>query len=443
MSYDDPLQWDREAQRCFAMLENYEAALHDRPSELDESGPYIGVPLLSTREAFQKIRALPEALPLREPLLRWAYRIADGRVNGELLRQLALRWRVEMCTVDVPRRSEHTRAQMLMRVLGDLPKQKLWFEALSRSVDGLTEGVSLLWQRRQELAERAGFSSMNDVADPCDDFPQQAKAWLGACAPLAEEMWSRHFSSYLRAAQAGDAVQGWPALMTAHSVAQLLGERQWLARATVREPRWPLLMGPTSFVRALDRLGHALGRAWASSSHPFVLAHEPYDLAGHRLGALVASLVLSPAWHRRVLGVREDRARAQVRALATSFVAHGHALCLRVLSAHAARTSVAALRLAFSQVQQEHFGFELPSALAGVVPQIQLGDAQRLLGFWWGLADHARLRQSFDSDWFRNPRAVEMLLEQSGTLQPARFETTMVTAQHTEARRWLLECLEQ
>ncbi|GEM_PF-951957 len=440
MLYEDPLDWDHQIRQGQQLAEQYRLALRVNPLAADPDGPFVGTPFVTTRAAFDRIRSLPEDLPLREPLLHWAFRLAEARVNAELERQLAMAWRTEALRIDQPRPIETTRADLLARVLSDGVARSTWLELLGQHLDGLTQAVSLLWQRREELAQRAGFANLAAATHPIADLQNHVTQWQLRVKAAAEQAWGRDPLSAITAGLANQANRGWPARLGAHSVVALLGSRGWLARV-VREPRWPQLIGPTSFLRALHAFGCELASAWATNAYPFVLAHRAGRGAGQRLGFLLAGLVTNLAWQRRVLGLHADQAREQVRALANALLFAGHGLCLKVLLARAATQSASALQQAHGQYLIEVFGFELPRAFAGLVPRLDTDDAHALIGFWMGLAEHERLRQAFDVDWFRNPRAIETVLEQSSTIEPAPLDATTLERHQAAAARWLLECI--
>jgi hypothetical protein len=437
MTYEDPLDWDRQIQTGHQLVERYRRALHVEPAAA-EDGPFVGTPFVTTRAAFDRIRELPVELPLREPLLRWAFRMADARINAELERNLARAWRTEVLRIDRPRSMQTTRAEILACVLRDAPARRIWLELLAQQLDGLTESTSLLWQRREELAQRAGFAGFSAASDPTTHLEQHIVEWRATVNSGLPRSWGKDPVELLTTALASTATQGWPARLNAQSVAALLGSRDWLRRV-VREPHWPTLIGPTSFVRALHALGRELAFGWAATTHPFVVAHRAGGLSEQRLGYLLASLVTNLEWQKRALGVRPDKAREQVRALAFALLYAGHGLSLKVQLARAATRSASALEQAHTQNLIEMFGFELPRVFAGQVPKLDFDDAHALVGFWLGLSDHERLRQTHDVDWFRNPRAIEAVLEQSAAIGPDTIESTEIEQRRTAATRWLLE----
>ena len=439
MSYEDPLDWDRQVQNGHQLVEHFRLALRVDPLAADPSGPFIGVPFVTTRAAFSKIRELPEGLPLREPLLRWAFRLADARVNAELEQHLAVAWRSEVIVLDSPRPVHTTRANLLTQVVRDAAARGTWLQLLGDQLHGMSESTSLLWQRREELAKRAGFENLAVATGVVPRLDEHVSRWLQQFKARSPHSRQRDPMGYFQTALATSASQGWPAHLTAQSVASLLGPREWLRR-TVREPRWPQLIGPTSFMRALFELGRELAFAWAASTHPFVMVHSAGGQAQHRMGYLLASLPLNVEWQKRVLGLRNDQAREQVRTLANALTYHAAWLCIKARLARAAGVSASELRLVYVQDLIENYGFELPKVFAGQLPRLDFDDGHRLVGLWSALSDHERLRSSFDSDWFRDPRAIESLLEQAAAIEPDGTEPATVEQHQATAARWLIEC---
>ena len=412
MPIDDPLTWDRQIRLLADFDDQYRLRLRTDPLSADPEGPFVGVPPITERAAFAQLHALPDNLPLRRPMLRWAFRLADSRINATIRRQIAGFWRSDSINIEVPKRITTTRSELVIRLLSESRGQQQWLSALQNQLDGAAEVTSALWQRREELARRAGFQGVKSVIDPVPDISALCEAWLAHCAAMSLELLPRELFQLLEVALANRANLGWPARISAQSVAGLLGKSAWFRHANVREPVWPRLIGPSSFMRALHLLGQQLARAFASTDYPFVLAHDPWYLAEHRLGCLLASLALNADWQLRVLGLRKDSAITQARALMRSVLQESRGLCLRLRLSVSAIQSSDALRSALAQHTFEIFGFEMPQQFAGQLPRISADDAQRLFGLWLGLSDHARLIQVFDTDWYRNPRAIETVLGQ-------------------------------
>src|SRR6185312_4643156 len=75
----DPLRLDREIALTAAGVARFQRRL--RSGEGYDDDPFLTHRLIAGRTAFQAISGMPEADPLRVPLLRWAYRLADTRIN--------------------------------------------------------------------------------------------------------------------------------------------------------------------------------------------------------------------------------------------------------------------------------------------------------------------------------------------------------------------------
>ena len=165
--------------------------------------------------------------------------------------------------------------------------------------------------------------------------------------------------------------------------------------------------------------------------------HDPWNLEGHRLGALVSSLPLNESWQRRVLGLSKDRAKLQVRELARGVLLLSRGLCLKLGLRAAAVQSSKALEGAFAESMGQLFGFTLPACFAGILPRIRRSDAQHLVGIWLGLSEHEQLIQTFDVDWYRNPRAIETLRGQSSEISRSALNPESLAAALAASASWL------
>jgi len=437
MFNEDPLAWDRQVRLLAEFDQIHRTKLRLDPETADATGPFVGVPAITERAAFVQLRELPGELPLRRALARWMYRLADARVNGALLRNWACYWRNEQVGIDSAKGASFSRAALLRQLLCDEPARTQWLRELERALSGTANFVSDLWQRRQELAERAGFDSLAAVLDPVEGLVELSEKWRAASDAISSEVLPRNALPLLEVALSTRARQGWPVRIAAQSMAGLLGERTWLRLALVKEPAWPQLIGPASFVLALNRLGQTLAKSWAPESHPFVLVHDPWNLEGHRLGALVSSLPLNESWQRRVLGLSKDRAKLQVRELARGVLLLSRGLCLKLGLRAAAVQSSKALEGAFAESMGQLFGFTLPACFAGILPRIRRSDAQHLVGIWLGLSEHEQLIQTFDEDWYRNPRAIETLRGQSSEISRSALNPESLAAALAASASWL------
>lgn len=439
----EPPIWDRQIRILAEFNDKYELKLRTDPDSADPSGPYVGVPPITERAAFARLRELPEDLPLRTPMLRWAYRLTDARVNAATRLQIARYWRSESVHIESPLRTSTTRSNLLIQALSDSRGRSYWLSALQNQLDRAAEVTSDLWQRREELAKRGGFQGLSSVLDPIADMGALIDKWVALSADNDSDRWPPEMSVLIDLTLANDAGRGWPARISAQSIAGLLGESAWTRNMSLREPEWPRLIGPTSYLRAIHCLGQELARAWAPVSHPFVIANEPWRLSEYKLGWLLASIAINENWQRHVLRLRRDHARSQTRALARSVIQTSRNLCLKLQLRNAAAESAGALRSAFLEGAVSVLGFELPEVFAGQLPRIKFDDAQHLLGLWLGLSDQVGLIQDYDEDWYRNPRAIETVFGQISEvngLPPAR---RLIEKDLPIAAKWLkarLDC---
>ena len=149
MTYEDPLAWDRQISLLAEFDQQYELKLNKDPKTADPSGPFVGVPPLTERSAFESVRGLPEDLPLRPAMLRWMYRMTDARINAAVERQIACYWRSEPVSIESPLRITTTRSDILNRALLDSRGRKHWLVALQYNLWVAAELVSESCQRKE------------------------------------------------------------------------------------------------------------------------------------------------------------------------------------------------------------------------------------------------------------------------------------------------------
>jgi hypothetical protein len=187
------------------------------------------------------------------------------------------------------------------------------------------------------------------------------------------------------------------------------------------------------------RLGAAWTEALAPASQPLSLARDPFGLSRATHGALLASLLVSPAFLRRQLGLGKPRVATHLRALARSSLLFVRQLALRVLLDEPALQGTRALHEAFAEQSARTFGFELPPDAAGLLFRPRVGDAQRLAGALLAATRAEQLAAEHDEDWFRNPRAIEQLRAEA-RLAPA---TTCTAEALAAGARSLIATLSQ
>src|SRR5512145_3539492 len=78
--FENPIVLAQKVQQLHRAVVRWQQAM--RRGQIDDSGPFIGKPELTMREAFRHIRESIQTEPLRSAWLRWAYYLSDARVNA-------------------------------------------------------------------------------------------------------------------------------------------------------------------------------------------------------------------------------------------------------------------------------------------------------------------------------------------------------------------------
>jgi hypothetical protein len=222
---------------------------------------------------------------------------------------------------------------------------------------------------------------------------------------LREELGARAGApAVLHAAMGRQASHGWPSRITGRWIEDTVAPGGRGLR--VELPAFPAALGAASFARALRAFGFAVRSSAevAGSAGPalFSLAREPAFVAAHRLGWVFGALPADADWQQRTLGVGRRTALAQARVLARTALIEARLQAARVLLADDA---VPATRDLFDEVAVRLFGTPLDARLRGAWPAARDDEPARLLALLRARPFSAELRDRFDADWYRNPRA--------------------------------------
>lgn len=207
-----------------------------------------------------------------------------------------------------------------------------------------------------------------------------------------------------------DASLGWPPRLTVRWLADLFRGSGLTDGLAIDLGPIPAAIGATSFARALGQVGAAVSDASARRARSFSLARAPFDAHRARRAALFAGLAADKAFGARVLELNQGRARDQARAVARALLVSLRLDAARVLCRGALSDPSGAGR--FEERSAEALGCPLPQPLFGAVPRLSPGDAARFGGTLLGLRDRLAMVERFDEDWFRNPRAIELLRDE-------------------------------
>jgi hypothetical protein len=407
---DDLGSLDRDVRRAVTELVRWRARLARDPEEsadVDPIEPVRRVAGKTTLEALRRLSPPVADAPLRDALVRWVGTLTLAR----LVRDDDVAW---------ARGATERRA----RFLGEPPRLATWREAWRGVVEAKSAAEARLWletaaevgetlaatvrmraEKRAELATRLGWAHPWDLLGLGDVGVLRAGArqLLDATEDLARAVGKDTppgAAAVLHAAVARDAAEGWPAHLTTRWLNDVCSPA--LGGLSFDLPSLPAVLGAASFARALTALGFAASSAAVPSAMPFALGRAPGARVAHRLGFVFGALVTDVTWQMRALDLPRRTAQRQARILARTALldARLHAACL-LLGDDAAPTP----RDLYEELGARLFGVALDPRLRGAWPRARDDAPARFVALVQSLAFGRSLRDGFDADWFRNPRA--------------------------------------
>jgi hypothetical protein len=383
-------------------------ALLSDPEDPFESGRHVATQ--STWDALHRLSLGPAEAMHRDALRRWVYALMQARIG--LVFDVAM---------------ARTKAQPTGRFGGPAPRLVSFVDAWRGVIGSKSVGEAGEWlaaaadaapayadlgrrraARRVEVARRLGLdhpwsplvavgpealrSLACNVLDVTGDLWRHVNAEALGPRPVA--------ATVFRHAVARDAGEGWPAQLS----------MQWLVNVTgmgandveLEVQSLPDVLGAASFLRALGSAGLAARVGLGRSGLPFALAQEPMFVPGHLWALAFSSLGIDMDWQIRQLGVGRRVASAQVRRLAYSALFELRLQAARVLLGDDAAPATASL---FEELGVRLVGLPLDGRLRGAWPSVHDDDPARLLAWIQAPQFVADLRERFDADWYRNPRA--------------------------------------
>jgi hypothetical protein len=429
-SAENLLSLDSDVARGWKALRAWRAELTTDPDTAADEPPLEAVRHVAGKSTWDALGALTPAeadAPLRDALKRWVFSLTMARiaVPVEVARARAASNRRGKFPGSSGRTVSWLEAWRGVVSARTAAETGLWLEAAASSAPAVAEASRLLAERRVEVARRFGADHPWTPTAPAGRgvLRDAAEGLIDRTDDLSKTVWSEALSAapepstVLHAAMARDAGEGWPARVTAY----------WLADALAGAPRGlrldlsplPTALGASSFARALVAFGHALRVAEAPSSMPFALSHDPAFVAAHRLGFAVGALALDPRWQQDTLGIGRRAALAQSIILARTALLETRLHAARLLLGDDAGF---APQDRFDELGVRLFGRQLDVRLRGAWPTVREDEPARFAGLLQALPFNESLRESFDSDWYRNPRAWAHL--RATAAAPAR-ETPM------------------
>jgi hypothetical protein len=470
-----PVELDRTLARAAGQWAGWRLRLRteaakDEPSDddvLDHFRPVTGQAL------FEELKQLHEQDPLREPLQRWVYRLAEQRINTDTLTRLERERRRIRQIPDAPGRAGVSIARMLAGCLEDGPRSELWMRLFLEQAPAVSAIGVELWQRRREIARRMGLGSPAQIESSIELSPAAPAALtpgaLGPAPPSAATLPSatapasapldaavelaRRLSEALRerfhelglrspAALIGcalgrDVGGNWPGRLSPQRLSDFFRDGDLLRSLDLRLGSMPNALGAASFCRALGAFGAAWFEALAPADQPFVVAHDPYGCQRHEAAALFALLPLNAQFLMRHLDVPRTALLDVQRQLAQLWLIELGQAAFRLRLRPLALASERTFRETFSELANRDLAVSLPPAVAGALFALDVEDEQRLLGQLLAVERARELTQVHDEDWFRNPRALEQLRAEAHRPPAVRVELRRVEAALDETTRRL------
>jgi len=385
--------------------------LRDRTLDAEDTDEH---PLAAYRSVtglalFRRIGEMPASDPLRDPLRRWVYRLAEQRVDQETSNALARERAKLHRSPDAPGRRAVSFEQMLTHALGDAPRRERWAPLLIQHAPPISARSVELWQRRREIARRLGLTHPGEIEAPLPDAASIADALTKVTRERVRELGLRSLAAFFERAIGADVPGAWPARLTPARMLDFFRDSELLRSLELRVAPLPASFGAASFCRALGQLGAGWFEALAPHDQPFVVAHDPYGLGRHEAAALFSLLPLNARFARRYLDISPHALPDMQRRLAQLWLLDLATAALRVRLRQPALTSERAFREAFAELTHADLGLSFPPSVAGALPSLGIEDEQALVGGLSALTRAEQLVEAHDEDWFRNPRAIEQL----------------------------------
>jgi hypothetical protein len=417
-SVQDLFALDRDVALGVAAVEGWRDRLRRNPETAADDAPLEPVRRVTARSTWAALGdASPSVVdvPLRDALRQWVVALTQARVGGpaEVARARAEsepRGRLE----GEKAREVSWREAWRGVVSASGPSEaRLYLEAAATAAAGVAEAAGAGATRSLEVARRFGMEHPWEglVGAEVASLRHAAKGLLDATEMISGEVWRAAWrapgataAGTMHEAVGREAGEGWPARLT----------YRWLQEALVpaaaqgmigNVPALPAPLGAASFARALGAFGRGF-RLERAARMPFALAREPASVAAHRFAFVFAALPTDPEWQSRALGVGRRVAMAQVRVLARAALLDARLHAARILLGDPA--AFAAVDT-FDELGLRLFGSPLDARLRGAWPAARGDEPGRFVGLLQAHGMNTALRERFDIDWFRNPRAWDHL----------------------------------
>jgi tRNA-(MS[2]IO[6]A)-hydroxylase MiaE-like protein len=404
---------DRDVARASKMLASWRDRLaRDPDAEADEQ-PLDALRRVAGKSTWDGLTQLTPSVadePLRDALKRWVYTFVQARIGqpDEVACARAAAAAGGRVEVDRARLVNWRDAWRGLVHAGTPQEVRLWLSAAADCAPHLGEANRARAARRTEVARRMGLGHPWEPVVPMAPgvLRTTAARLLDATEDVARSLAKNvvyreaDVAGILCGAVGREAREGWPARLIPRWLDELFGPG--VRGLPIRLPTLPAALGGASFGRALESFGFALRVAAAPSSLPFALAQEPAFVAAHRFAFVFGALVVDPEFYVRCLGLGRDAAQAQARVLARTALLETRLGAARVLLGD---DEAFAPKDLFEEIGARLFGAPLDPRLRGAWPGTREDEPARWVALLQARAMRDTLREYFDVDWFKNPRA--------------------------------------
>jgi hypothetical protein len=413
----DLLSLDRDVARGAIALARFRGALAKDPESAADDQPLEPVRRVTGKSTYDALGALTPSVadvPLRDALREWGVALLLARVVREEDVELsrALHAADGRFAGDPPAKVGLRQAVRGAVAAADAGEVRLWLDAAAECGPPVAAIVRRRAAKRLEAVHRLGLAHPWETVVPAKlaTLRNAAELLLRATQDLSETVLRPLLregggpANVLHAAVARDAGEGWPAHLGERWLRDTFGAG--LSGLRFNLPGLPKAFGASSFMRALGALGFAVRGAAVGKATPFALGHDPGNRSGHRLGHSFAALALDPEWQIRALGVSRRTAQAQARVLVRTALIEVRLQAARLLLGDDAQVAPSDR---FAELGPRVLGGTLDGRLRGAWPSVRDDEPARFVGLLESRALFEELRDRFDVDWYRNPRAWTFL----------------------------------
>jgi len=408
----DLLALDRDVAQGAPRLARWRAALRTDPEAHAGEDPLSRFRQVAGRSAWDALGGLPAGgadARLIAGLRRWIYFLLQARLSraGEVAWARAAAAPCGLIEGEDPRRvswREAWRDVVVVKTPGEAQQRMEAAAAGGPSLAGIATRIA---DRRVEVARRLGLSHPWEPAVGLTrrEVRTTAARFLDATDDLSRSLRAERArlpgaAAALHRAVAREAGHGWPGHLTPRWLHETFGSGTEGLKLDL--PTLPATLGAASFARALSMFGFALRVAAAPHAMPFSIANEPAFVGAHRLAFVFGSLACDHEFYGRVLGLGRRTSLAQARMLTDTALLEARLHAARILLGDEEALAPCGL---FEEIGTRLFGSPLDPKLRGAWPRAREDEPARWVAILEASALRESLRQDFDVDWFRNPRA--------------------------------------